>query len=96
MLVHYDMKRKSSVHLISVDHVQINNGSLKINRAEIRDAGIYICVAQNSAGTALSQVILDVQGLYLCVLLTPCHQTLTFSSTNNQGARKGIFSRTDL
>lgn len=40
----------------------MSNGSLKVNRAEIRDAGIYICVAQNSAGTALGQVRLQVQG----------------------------------
>jgi hypothetical protein len=39
-----------------------DSGFLEIKRAEIRDAGIYICVAQNSAGTALGQIVLEVQG----------------------------------
>ena len=38
------------------------NGDLQISSAEIRDSGIYICVAQNSAGTDLGQLRLEVQG----------------------------------
>jgi len=39
------------------------DGSLMIKHAEIRDAGIYVCIAQNSAGTAMGQVRLIVQGI---------------------------------
>ena len=38
------------------------SGALKVEKAEIRDGGIYICIAQNNAGTALGQVKLAVQG----------------------------------
>ena len=38
------------------------NNSLKIESADIRDAGVYICIAQNNAGTSLNQVRLEVQG----------------------------------
>ncbi|XP_026178915.1 hemicentin-1 [Mastacembelus armatus] len=37
------------------------NGSLQISRASVPDAGIYICVAQNPAGTALGKTKLRVQ-----------------------------------
>ena len=35
--------------------------ALLINSAELRDAGIYVCIAQNNAGTAISQIRLEVQ-----------------------------------
>ncbi|XP_064650190.1 hemicentin-1-like isoform X2 [Lineus longissimus] len=37
------------------------DGSLVIQKAGLRDAGIYICIAQNNAGTALGQVRLEVE-----------------------------------
>ena len=36
--------------------------SLLIESARERDAGIYVCIAQNSAGTTLRQIRLEVQG----------------------------------
>jgi hypothetical protein len=39
-----------------------SNGSLLIESAEIRNAGIYVCIAQNTAGTALLQIRLEAQG----------------------------------
>jgi hypothetical protein len=39
-----------------------NDGSLVIQNAGLRDAGIYICIAQNNAGTSLGQVRLEVEG----------------------------------
>jgi len=38
------------------------SGSLRIRSASMKDSGIYVCVAQNSAGTAMAQVRLQVQG----------------------------------
>lgn len=38
------------------------NGSLQIAKASVWDAGTYICVAQNPAGTALGKTKLKVQG----------------------------------
>ena len=40
----------------------LDSGSLRIEHAEIRDSGIYVCIAQNNAGTDLGQVRLEVQG----------------------------------
>nr|XP_051676343.1 hemicentin-1 isoform X2 [Oryctolagus cuniculus] len=36
-------------------------GSLQISRAAREDAGVYVCVAQNPAGTALGKIKLNVQ-----------------------------------
>jgi len=41
---------------------QLENGSLRIDSVSLRQSGIYVCVAQNSAGTAMAQVRLQVQG----------------------------------
>lgn len=38
------------------------SGSLQIAKAAVEDAGTYMCVAQNPAGTALGKVKLKVQG----------------------------------
>ena len=40
----------------------LESGSLRIDSVDTKDAGIYVCVAQNSAGTVMSQVKLEVQG----------------------------------
>ena len=40
----------------------IGEGGITVTEAEPSDAGIYICMAQNNAGTALGQVRLEVQG----------------------------------
>jgi hypothetical protein len=46
---------------------EIEAGGLSVLDTEPSDAGIYICMAQNNAGTALGQVRLQVQGgLTLC------------------------------
>ncbi|XP_017276034.1 hemicentin-1 isoform X1 [Kryptolebias marmoratus] len=37
------------------------NGSLQISKASMSDSGMYICVAQNPAGTALGKIKLRVQ-----------------------------------
>ena len=43
---------------------QLRDGqSLLIDSARARDAGIYVCMAQNNAGTTLRQIILEVQGV---------------------------------
>lgn len=38
------------------------SGSLQIAKSTIEDAGTYMCVAQNPAGTALGKIKLKVQG----------------------------------
>lgn len=40
------------------------SGSLQIARAAAEDAGTYICVAQNPAGTALGKIKLKIQGMF--------------------------------
>ena len=47
---------------LDTDHTQLESGSIKVHQTEMRDSGIYICVATNNAGTALGQVRLEVQG----------------------------------
>jgi len=38
------------------------SGSLQIAKSAVEDAGTYMCVAQNPAGTALGKIKLKVQG----------------------------------
>lgn len=45
------------------------SGNLQIDRAAVEDAGTYMCVAQNPAGTALGKIKLKVQGKSLFKLL---------------------------
>lgn len=45
------------------------SGNLQIARAAVEDAGTYMCVAQNPAGTALGKIKLKVQGKSLFKLL---------------------------
>lgn len=52
------------------------NGNLQIAKAAVEDAGTYMCIAQNPAGTALGKIKLKVQGKFvpspqLCYLMPP-------------------------
>lgn len=46
------------------------SGNLQIARAAVEDAGTYMCVAQNPAGTALGKIKLKVQGKSLFKLFS--------------------------
>ena len=55
---------KSAVYLcVCIGYVQLSDGSLRISSVSMSDAGIYVCVAQNSAGTAMAQVRLSAHGI---------------------------------
>ena len=43
------------------EYAILTNGSLYINQSMLHDNGVYICIAQNEAGTALAQVKLSIQ-----------------------------------
>ena len=47
---------------ICAGYQHLDNGSLRIDSVSMKHSGIYVCVAQNSAGTAMAQVRLQVQG----------------------------------
>lgn len=47
---------------IGKSHTVLPSGGLQISRATREDAGTYMCVAQNPAGTALGKIKLNVQG----------------------------------
>lgn len=47
---------------VGKSHAVLPNGGLQISRAVREDAGTYMCVAQNPAGTALGKIKLNVQG----------------------------------
>lgn len=50
---------------VGKSHAVLPRGGLQISRASREDAGTYMCVAQNPAGTALGKIKLNVQGTYL-------------------------------
>lgn len=47
---------------VGKSHAVLPRGGLQISRASREDAGTYMCVAQNPAGTALGKIKLNVQG----------------------------------
>ncbi|ETE60133.1 Hemicentin-1, partial [Ophiophagus hannah] len=55
--------QKEGVSVITTEnrYTVLPNGSLQIAKAAIEDAGTYMCVAQNPAGTALGKIKLKVQ-----------------------------------
>uniref|UniRef100_H0WC62 Hemicentin-1 n=1 Tax=Cavia porcellus TaxID=10141 RepID=H0WC62_CAVPO len=55
--------QKEGINVIASgkNHAALPGGSLQISRAVREDAGTYMCVAQNSAGTALGKIKLNVQ-----------------------------------
>ncbi|XP_077013357.1 hemicentin-1 isoform X4 [Tamandua tetradactyla] len=55
--------QKEGINVITLgkNHAVLPKGSLQISRAVREDAGTYMCVAQNSAGTALGKIKLNVQ-----------------------------------
>ena len=54
----------TKVMLSSVSSYRLSDEGITVTLAEPSDAGIYICIAQNNAGTALGQVQLEMQGLW--------------------------------
>ncbi|KAM5295481.1 hemicentin-1 isoform 3-T3 [Glossophaga mutica] len=54
-------KEGISVLTSGKSHVVLPSGGLQISRAVREDAGIYMCVAQSPAGTALGKIKLNVQ-----------------------------------
>ncbi|XP_007935886.1 hemicentin-1 [Orycteropus afer afer] len=55
--------QKEGINVITSgkNHAVLPNGGLQISRAIREDAGTYMCVAQNPAGTALGKIKLNVQ-----------------------------------
>ncbi|XP_005375138.1 PREDICTED: hemicentin-1 isoform X1 [Chinchilla lanigera] len=55
--------QKEGINVITSgkSHAVLPSGSLQISRAVREDAGTYMCVAQNSAGTALGKIKLNIQ-----------------------------------
>uniref|UniRef100_A0A8D2B9D0 Hemicentin-1 n=1 Tax=Sciurus vulgaris TaxID=55149 RepID=A0A8D2B9D0_SCIVU len=55
--------QKEGINVITAgkSHAVLPSGSLQISRAVREDAGTYMCVAQNPAGTALGKIKLNVQ-----------------------------------
>ncbi|XP_004706727.1 hemicentin-1 [Echinops telfairi] len=55
--------QKEGINVITSEgkHAVLPNGGLQISRAVREDAGTYMCVAQNPAGTALGKIKLTVQ-----------------------------------
>ncbi|XP_059334168.1 hemicentin-1 [Ammospiza nelsoni] len=57
------MWQKEGINIITTGNSYMvqPSGSLQITRAAVEDAGTYMCVAQNPAGTALGKIKLKVQ-----------------------------------
>ncbi|KAM9212162.1 hemicentin-1 [Dugong dugon] len=55
--------QKEGINVITSgkNHAVLPNGGMQISRAVREDAGTYMCVAQNPAGTALGKIKLNVQ-----------------------------------
>nr|XP_033816119.1 hemicentin-1 isoform X1 [Geotrypetes seraphini] len=55
--------QKEGINIITHggNYTVLPDGSLQIARAAVEDAGTYICVAQNAAGTAIGKIKLKVQ-----------------------------------
>ncbi|NWX99119.1 HMCN1 protein, partial [Nothoprocta ornata] len=55
--------QKEGINVITTgnSYMVLPNGSLQIARSAVEDAGTYMCVAQNPAGTALGKIKLKVQ-----------------------------------
>ncbi|OXB56883.1 hypothetical protein ASZ78_013391 [Callipepla squamata] len=55
--------QKEGINIVTTgnSYMVLPNGSLQIAESTVEDAGTYICVAQNSAGTALGKIKLKVQ-----------------------------------
>ncbi|XP_029473326.1 LOW QUALITY PROTEIN: hemicentin-1 [Rhinatrema bivittatum] len=55
--------QKEGINIITQggNYTVLPDGSLQIARATMEDAGTYICVAQNAAGTAIGKIKLKVQ-----------------------------------
>ncbi|NWI93347.1 HMCN1 protein, partial [Pitta sordida] len=55
--------QKEGINIITTgnSYMVLPSGSLQIARAAVEDAGTYMCVAQNPAGTALGKIKLRVQ-----------------------------------
>jgi hypothetical protein len=45
-------------HDMNSDYYIMTNGTLLLRRTDERDTGMYICIARNNAGTAMSQIFL--------------------------------------
>ena len=48
---------------------KMNDNSLRIEGVEVADAGPYICHAQNSAGSVMAQITLEVDGRCIVFLM---------------------------
>ena len=48
---------------VRAGYTLLDGQSMLIDSARERDAGIYVCIAQNNAGTTLRQIRLQVQGV---------------------------------
>uniref|UniRef100_A0A8C3J6R6 Hemicentin-1 n=1 Tax=Calidris pygmaea TaxID=425635 RepID=A0A8C3J6R6_9CHAR len=56
--------QKEGINIITTgnSYTVLPSGSLQIAKSAVEDAGTYMCVAQNPAGTALGKIKLKVQG----------------------------------
>jgi len=60
---------------------QDGSGSLMIDSVSSSDAGIYVCTAQNSAGTAFRQITLHVLGTAAAAAAASCFLFISISAT---------------